>query len=149
MSQSLVKNLLHLVYSIKHRNPWIPLAARERLYAYQAGIFKQWDSHAIAIGGVEDHVHALFVLSKNHPLIKIVEEVKKGSSKWMKCETNNAEFCWQSGYAAFSVSVSNAAQVEEYIRNQEKHHHKMTFQDELRILFDRHRVEFDEQYVWD
>ena len=150
MSQSLAKNLLHLVFSTKHRSLWIPPTVRERLYAYQAGIFKEWDSPALAIGGVDDHVHALFVLSKNHPLKKIVEEVKKGSSKWMKREgTGNADFYWQNGYAAFSVSQSNALAVKRYIENQEEHHRKMTFQDELRILLKRHRVEFDEQYVWD
>ena len=76
MSQSLVKNLIHLVYSTKHRKAWIPEDVRERLWAYQAGIFKDWESPALIIGGVEDHVHALFSLSKNYPLKKIVEEVK-------------------------------------------------------------------------
>ena len=150
MSQSLVKNLLHLVYSTKHRNPSIPVEAQQRLWAYQAGIFKDWDSPALVIGGVEDHVHALFSLSKNHALIKIVEEVKKGSSKWMKSEgAGNQDFYWQSGYAAFSVSQSNVEMVRRYIENQEIHHRTMTFQDELRLLFTRHEIEFDERYVWD
>ena len=150
MSQSLAKNLLHLVFSTKHRSLWIPDTVRQRLYAYQGGIFKEWDSPALAIGGVDDHVHVLFSLSKNHALIKIVEEVKKGSSKWMKREgTGNADFYWQNGYAAFSVSQSNVEAVKRYIENQEEHHRKMTFQDELRILLERHRVEFDERYVWD
>ena len=74
MTQSLVKNLIHLVYSTKHRKPWIPKEVGDRLYAYQAGIFKQWESPALVVGGVEDHVHALFSLSKNHALKKIVEE---------------------------------------------------------------------------
>ena len=77
MSQSLVKNLIHLVYSTKYRKPWLPEDARDRLFAYQAGIFKQWESPALVIDGVEDHVHALFSLSKNYALKKIVEEVKK------------------------------------------------------------------------
>ena len=150
MSQSLVKNLLHLVYSTKHRSRWIPSEVRERLFAYQAGIFKEWDSPALIIGGVDDHVHALFSLSKNHALKKIVEEVKKGSSKWMKHEgTGNVDFYWQNGYAAFSVSVSNEDAVKRYIANQEEHHRKMTFQDELRALFKRHQVACDERYVWD
>jgi REP element-mobilizing transposase RayT len=150
MSQSLVKNLIHLVYSTKNRTPWIPEEAREKLDAYQAGIFRQWDSPAIIIGGVEDHVHALFLLSKNHALRKIVEEVKKGSSKWMKREgTKNRDFHWQNGYAAFSVSPSNEGDVKRYIENQEQHHRTMTFQDELRALFERHGVEYDERYVWD
>jgi REP element-mobilizing transposase RayT len=150
MSQSLVKNLIHLVYSTKGRAPWIPIAYRDALFAYQAGIYKDWESPALLIGGVEDHVHTLFTLSKNHPLKKIVEEVKKGSSKWMKGDgPKNSEFHWQSGYAAFSVSPSNVPDVRRYIENQDEHHRKMTFQDELRALLRRHGIEFDENYLWD
>jgi len=150
MSQSLVKNLVHLVFSTKHRQPWIPKDHRKGLYAYQAGIFKQWESPALVIGGVEDHVHALFSLSKNHALKKIVEEVKTGSSKWMKNEGPRIpNFYWQRGYAAFSVSQSNAEAVKRYIENQEKHHRKMSFQDELRELLQRHGIECDERYVWE
>ena len=150
MSQSLVKNLIHLVYSTKCRHPWICLEQRRALFAYQAGIFKEWESPALLIGGVEDHVHALFSLSKNHALKKIVEEVKKGSSKWMKTEgPRTADFYWQAGYGAFSVSQSNVDSVSRYIQSQEEHHRKVTFQDELRELFLRHEVEFDERYVWD
>ena len=150
MSQSLVKNLLHLVYSTKHREPLIPKAHRDALFAYQAGIFAQWESPALIIGGVEDHVHALFALSKNHPLKKIVEEVKKGSSKWMKNDWPRLpQFSWQARYAAFSVNQSNVDAVRRYIEGQEEHHRKVSFQDELRTLFKRHGIEFDERYVWD
>jgi REP element-mobilizing transposase RayT len=150
MSQSLVKNLIHLVYSTKQRQPWIAKAHRDELFAYQAGIYQEWDSPAIVIGGADDHVHALFALSKNHPLIKIVEEVKKGSSKWAKTAgPRKPDFFWQAGYGAFSVSQSNLDEVRHYIENQEEHHRKMTFQDELRVLFRRHGIAFDERYVWD
>ena len=84
------------------------------------------------------------------PVKKIVEEVKKGSSKWMKAEGGGGvDFYWQNGYAAFSVSQSNADEVRRYIENQAEHHRRMTFQDELRALFQRHGIEFDERYVWD
>jgi putative transposase len=150
MPQSLVKNLVHLIYSTKHRNLWIPAEIQPRLYAYQAGIFEQWDSPALVIGGVEDHVHALFSLSKNYALKKIVEEVKKGSSKWTKSNLpTNPDFHWQNGYAAFSVSQSNVDEVRLYIENQAEHHRRMTFQEELRAFFARHGVEYDERYVWD
>jgi putative transposase len=150
VSQSLVKNLIHLVYSTKGRVPWISVEQRAGLFAYQAGIFKGWESPALIIGGVEDHVHALFSLSKNHALKKIVEEVKKGSSKWVKTEGPRiAEFYWQAGYGAPSVSQSNVESVFRYVQNQEEHHRKMTFRDELRELFRRNAVEFDERYVWD
>jgi putative transposase len=150
MSQSLVKNLIHLVYGTKDREPWIVKEHREGLYRYQAGIFKAWESPALIIGGTDDHVHALFSLSKNFALKKIVEEVKKGSSKWMKIDgPGDMRFHWQAGYGAFSVSQSGAEQVKRYIRDQERHHRKMTFQDELRVLFRKHGIEFDERYVWD
>ncbi len=151
MSQSRVKNLIHLVYSTKHRTPWIPKNVQERLWAYQAGIFENLESPALIIGGVEDHVHALFALSKNYALKKVVEEVKKASSKWMKTDdgTGNAMFTWQAGYAGFSVSESNVPAVKKYIRNQAEHHLRMTFQDELRLLFHKHGITFDERYVWD
>ncbi|HVX57543.1 MAG TPA: transposase [Candidatus Saccharimonadales bacterium] len=150
MSQSLVKNLIHLIYSTKERRLWLPEAHRDDLFAYQAGIFQALDSPALIIDGVDDHVHALFSLSRKHALMKIVEEVKKASSKWMKIDgPKNPLFTWQAGYSAISVSQSAVADVTEYIRNQKEHHHKMTFQDELRALLRRHQIEFDERYLWD
>jgi putative transposase len=150
MSQSLVKNLLHLVYSTKYRKPWIHEPIRNGLWAYQAGIFRRWDSPALIIGGTDDHVHALFSLSKNHALKKVIEEVKKSSSKWIKVqEACFKDFHWQGGYAAFSVSPSNVEKVRKYIEDQEEHHRTMTFQEELRALFQRNGIEYDERYVWD
>ena len=150
MSQSLVKNLVHLVYSTKNRHGWIHKDVRKELCAYRAGIFKEWQSPAQKIGAVEEHIHALFSLSRNYPLKKIVEEVKKGSSKWMKTQGSQfKDFYWQNGYAAFSVSQSHLDKVSRYIENQDEHHRKMTFQDELRNLLRKHRIEYDERYLWE
>jgi len=115
-----------------------------------SGILKDWDSPAIIIGSVADHAHLLFRLSKNHALSKVVEHVKKGSSKWIKTQGSRyADFHWQAGYGAFSVSQSNAPRVKTYIANQEEHHRERNFQDEFRAFLRRHQVEFDERYVWD
>jgi putative transposase len=150
MSQSLVKNLIHLVYSTKNRVACLDDAIRPRLWAYKQGIVQQWDSPALVIGGVEDHIHLLFALSKNHALKKIVEEVKKGSSVWIKEQSPRfADFHWQTGYGAFSVSESNAPAVRTYVENQADHHRTMTYQDELRELLRRHGIAFDERYLWD
>lgn len=149
MPQSLAKNTIHLVFSTKGRRTWLKNEVRPRLFAYLAGIFEQWESPAIVIGGHDDHVHALFLLSKNYALAKVVEEVKKGSSKWMKTQGKEmADFSWQNGYGAFSVSESNIAEVRKYIERQAEHHHRMTFQDELRQLFARHGIQVDERYLW-
>ena len=149
MPQSLSMNLVHLIYSTKHRDASLTPAIRSKLYAYQAGILQEWNSPAIVIGGAFDHVHALFVLS-NNALCKVVEEVKKGSSKWIK--TQGAVFaalCWQNGYGAFPVSESQVEHVRRYIEQQEAHHRTMTFQEEFRVFLSRHRLECDERYVWD
>ena len=150
MSQSLSMNLVHLIYSTKNRIPCFGPDIRPALFKYQAGIFREWGSPAIEIGGEKDHVHALFVLSKNHALCKIIEEVKKGSSKWMKTQGSAfQDFCWQGGYGAFSVSQSHVSDVRAYILRQEEHHRTMTFQEEFRKFLERYGIEYDDRYVWD
>jgi REP element-mobilizing transposase RayT len=150
MPQSLARNLIHLIFSTKNRFPYLSPSIRPELNAYLAGILRQWDSPAVAVGSVEDHVHALFLLSKNQALCKIVEEVKRGSSKWIKTKAPSlAGFYWQNGYGAFSVSQSNLLRVRRYIDNQEEHHRRISFQDEFLEFLKRHGVEYDERYVWD
>jgi putative transposase len=150
MPQSLSKNLIHLIYSTKNRMPNLSADVRSDLFAYKAGILKEWECPAIRIGGVADHVHLLFHLSKNHALAKVIEEVKKGSSKWLKTRGPAFQgFHWQAGYGAFSVSQSHVDQVLRYIEGQAEHHLKRSFEDEFRMFLQRHQVEFDERYVWD
>ena len=86
MSKSLALNLIHLIFSTKNRVGCLNPAIRPKLFAYQAGILEEWDSPAIVIGGEAEHVHILFMLSKNRALCKVIEEVKKGSSKWIKTQ---------------------------------------------------------------
>jgi len=150
MSQSLAKILIHLIYSTKNRSPILTADVRPELWKYKRGILENWDCSTLTIDGAADHAHLLFVLSRNHPLKKIVEEVKKGSSKWIKTQSEKYDnFHWQNGYAAFSVSQSNVEQVKQYIENQEKHHRRMTFQEEFKEFLIRHEIDFDERYVWD
>jgi REP element-mobilizing transposase RayT len=107
MAQSLARNLIHLNFSTKNRAPLLQATIRPELNGYIAGIFTNWKSPAIIIGSVADHVHALFGLSKNYALVKVVEEVKRGSSKWIKTKGREfAPFARQNGNGAFSVSSS-------------------------------------------
>jgi REP element-mobilizing transposase RayT len=150
MSQSLAKLLTHLVYSTKHREPFIHDGLRDELHRYTAAILKDLDSPAILINSVEDHIHILFSLSKNHALKDVVEKVKKETSKWIKRRDPALNcFYWQSGYGAFSVSQSNVKPVVKYITGQREHHRKVSFQDEFRAFLKRYEIEFDERYVWD
>ena len=151
MSQSLSKIWTHLIFSTKDRYPFLTDATiRCDLHAYLASILKANNCPTLIVGGVSDHVHALFVLSKNHSIADIVYEIKRSSSKWVKRQAANLrQFYWQAGYGAFSVSQSHVEQVERYIRDQEKHHRKKTFQDEFREFLLKYQVDYDERYVWD
>ena len=150
MAQSLAKVFVHLIFSTKGRRRFIVEDIRDELNAYLVGIFRNYDSPALRVGCVEDHVHILLSLSRNYAIKKIVEEVKKGSSKWVKTQGPPFEgFYWQNGYGAFSVSPSNVEAVIEYIASQSEHHRTMTFQEEFRRFLKKHGMEFDERYVWD
>jgi putative transposase len=150
MPQSLAKVVVHLVYSTKDRTPWLRNPAlREQLFAYKATILQKVDSPALLIGGVEDHIHALCLLSRKFAIKDAVEEAKTETSKWFKKqEATLSEFHWQAGYGIFSVSESNVEQVKNYIAHQEQHHRRMSFQDEFRELCRRHGVALDERYAW-
>jgi REP-associated tyrosine transposase len=150
MSQSLSKLYVHLVFSTKHREPLLLAPVRDRMHAYLATVLKNQDSPAVKIDGTSDHVHALFRLSKNVSLAKIVEEIKTSTSKWAKTQGRAlVNFHWQSGYGGFSVSPAEVDSVTEYIAKQEEHHRVVTFEEEYRKFLQSHGIEFDERYVWD
>jgi REP element-mobilizing transposase RayT len=150
MGQSLVKNYVHIVFSTKHRQPIIHAPYDLELYSYLGGICNKLESPVIKIGGYTDHVHILCMLSKKIALMKLLEEVKSHSSKWMKTkDISLCNFYWQDGYGAFSVNPSEVDRVIAYIANQHEHHGKKTFQDEYRLFLKKYKVEYDERYVWD
>lgn len=150
MSQSLVKNLIHLTFSTKGRALLIKNDVRQELHKYIKGVFREWECPAIAVNSVEDHLHALFCLSKNLALKKIAEEVKRSSSRWIKSKGRTYRtFYWQAGYGAFSISQSAVPTVVRYIENQREHHRRRSFQDEFRELCRRYEMEIDERYCWD
>ena len=108
------------------------------------------DSTALLIGGVEDHIHILILLSRKYAIKDVIQQSKTETTKWIKARGDGyQDFHWQAGYGAFSVSQSNAEQVKQYIAHQEEHHRKMSFQDEFRGLCRRHGITIDERYVWD
>jgi putative transposase len=149
MPQSLSKVLVHLIFSTKNREPNIAEAVRPRLHAYLVGILDNLKSPSLQTGGVADHVHSLFALSRTISQADLVEELKKGSSKWMKVEGGVPTFTWQAGYGAFSIGESQADTVIRYIQNQAEHHRQVTFQEEFRKFLERYKVAYDEKYVWD
>ena len=150
MSQSLVKNYIHVVFSTKHRQPLILPAFEEELYRYLGGVCKNLECVPIVVGGHADHVHILCLLSKNISLAHLIKELKASSSKWFKSKDDMLHnFYWQNGYGVFSVDAARVDTVNSYISNQKRHHESKSFQEEYRTLLTQHHVEYDERFVWD
>lgn len=140
MPSSYVCNHVHIVFSTKDRLKLIPEELQPKLWAYMAGIAKNHGMHVAAIGGVEDHVHALIELGPTFSIAKAVQGLKANSSRWMN-EHPGVRFEWQEGYFACSVSRSQLPTVLAYIANQKEHHHKMDSAQEFESLLRRHGFE--------
>jgi REP element-mobilizing transposase RayT len=151
MSQSLSKVWLHVVFSTKHRRPFLrEPAVRDVMTRYLIGTLRNIKCPSLNTGVVEDHVHILCSLHRTASIAQLVEQVKTSFSSHIKeADPSLRDFHWQNGYAAFSVSPSNVEQVKQYVSQQEAHHLQVTFQDEFRRLLRRHGIEYDERYVWD
>lgn len=149
MPQSLSQIYIHLVFSTKDREPWIQPTVQPRLHAYLAGTLNAIDCPALVVGGMPDHVHLLFRLSRKSALSDVVKDAKVESSKWMKDEGGASEFAWQAGYGAFSVSASQLETVTHYIQHQAEHHATRTFQEEFRRMLELYQIDYNEAYVWD
>lgn len=150
MGQSLVKNYLHIVFSTKYRKPSIQPSVETELYNYLGGICNKLECPPIIVGGYVDHIHILCMLSKKITLMKLMEELKSHSSKWIKTRGEDySDFYWQDGYGAFSVNPSQIDRVIAYIANQKRHHAKIDYKKEYRIILTTYKMPFDERYVWD
>ena len=142
--------LYHIVFSTKGRKPLIADDLREELYRYIGGIIRAEGGIQLEIGGISDHVHILSKLKPADSVSQMLNRIKANSSKWVNENGKlGVRFTWQEGYAAFSVSESRVPDVVQYIRNQEEHHRKHSFQEELVALLKRHRIEYDPRYLWD
>jgi len=150
MPQSLSCILVHLVFSTKNRERFLTPSLQRELHPYLAVTLDNIDCPSLQVGGVEDHVHLFFGLSRTRTIADLVETVKTSSSKWIKTKVPGlTAFRWQSGYAAFSVSHSDAPKAIAYVQQQTRHHQTRSFEDEYRLLLRRYQVAFDERYVWD
>jgi REP element-mobilizing transposase RayT len=147
---SYISSHFHCVFSTKERRRLISPQLRERLWPFLGGIARQNKMKAIEIGGVEDHVHILLSLPSTMAIAKALQLIKGGSSKWVHDTfPEHRDFAWQVKYGAFGTSVSLLDKTIEYIKGQEAHHRKMTFQEEFLVLLKKHRIEYDERYLWE
>jgi len=147
MAHSFTSILVHAVFSTSGRKPLLTDAMRPEMHAYLGGVLREMGAVPVVIGGIADHVHLLAGLRADLAVADCLRVVKTNSSRWAK-ERWSRPFAWQGGYGAFSVSESRRDAVIRYIQDQEKHHRRISFQEEFLKLLRSHGVEFDQRYIW-
>ena len=141
------KLLYHLVFSTKDRRPLITPELRDPLFQYIGGIVREHRGVLMTAGGMPDHVHLLVNLRAQPSIADHLQAIKGNSSRWLNKRNPDRRFAWQAGYGAFSLSESKVPSVRRYIANQERHHRRISFKDELIQLLERHGVDYDERFV--
>jgi REP element-mobilizing transposase RayT len=149
MGHSYTSSLFHCVFSTKERRNLITPELQEHLWPYMGGIARKNRMKALAVGGIEDHVHILLSMPSTLALAKAVQLIKGGSSKWVHDTfPTRRTFGWQEGYGAFSIGVSQIDSTVAYIRSQARHHRRKTFQQEFLEFLEKHGIDYDPRYVW-
>jgi len=146
MAHSYVCVYVHVIFSTKDRMRLIPTDKHRSLERYISGVAANHSMKALAVGGMEDHIHVLLSLAADIAVAKAVNLLKSNSSRWLR--RARPRFAWQEGYAAFSVSASALQSVTEYIRNQAEHHKKRDFAQEYLTLLRKHGVQYDPKWVF-
>lgn len=140
---------IQTIFAVQNRQSLIQQKFREELYKYITGIIQSHEHKLLQINGMPDHIHILFGMRPGQSLSDLMKQVKQDSSKWINNKgVISGRFSWQAGYGAFSYSKSQVPNVIRYIQNQEKHHQKMTFEEEYLTLLKTHLVEYDERYIF-
>jgi putative transposase len=138
---SFVKIWVHTVFSTKNREPLLSKNIRSKVYEHIISNCHKKKIFLEAINGYSEHVHCLISLGKEQSISQVSQLIKGEASFWInKNELTTSKFMWQDDYFAVSVSESQVKQVVKYIQNQEVHHAKKSFSDEV--------DEFMNKYGW-
>ncbi len=150
MANTFYQLYIQIVFSVKKRESLIPIEHKEDIHKYITGIVKNNKCKMIAINSVEDHIHIFVGIHPTISVSNLVKAIKTSTTEFIKDKRwNKFKFNWQDGYGAFSYSRSHIDKVVKYIKNQEKHHSKISFAEEYKEFMDKFGVEYDEKYLLD
>jgi REP element-mobilizing transposase RayT len=149
MAHTFTNLLTHVIFSTQGRQPFLSQNLSPDLLAYMGGIVRRLHGKMIESNARPDHVHCLLSLPATLSVAEALRVLKANSSLWVHEIRHRPTFAWQTGYGAFSVSQSNLPAVVKYIRNQDQHHRKVTFQEEFITFLKRHGISYDPQYLWE
>ena len=141
------QHLYHIVFRTKNSKPTIKQDQVDQLYAYITGIIINKDSHLYRINGVENHLHILIDMHPSIAPADFVKEIKVSTSIWMKESGFIPSFKgWAEGYGSFTCSFMDIGRLIDYIKNQQVHHKKKTFEEEYRDLLIESGIRIDKRY---
>ena len=147
MPHTYISTLIHCVFSTKNRVHGIPPAIQPDLWAYIGGIARANAAKALAVGGTDNHAHALLSIPSIMSVARAVQLIKGGSSKWLHDEYK-LDWEWQEGYGAFTVGMSQVPRTIQYINSQPEHHHRLSFEDEFAAFLRKHNISYDPKFVF-
>ena len=146
---SYTKLMYHIVFSTKNRMATLKQEHLPRIREYIGGIIRSMGGQMLAANGPPDHLHIAAIGPPTIDVSNFVKTIKDNSSKWMHQTVPDLEYLyWQDDYAAFTVSPSALPRLIAYIANQQEHHRKVDFKQELIALLRRHGVPYEEGYLW-
>jgi REP-associated tyrosine transposase len=141
--------LTHVIFSTKNREHLIVPDLKPDLIAYMGGIVRELEGKIVAANSMPDHVHMLLSLPPRLAVAEASRIVKTNFARWVhQRSSRHRSFGWQVGYGAFSVSQSNASSVVKYIGEQEKHHRRVSFQEEFISFLKKNAIRYNERYIW-
>jgi len=133
---------IHLVWATKDRQPYLNKTIRKQVFKHikENGLTK--DIMVDHINGHQEHVHCLISMNSHQNIETVANLLKGESSFWInKNKLANSKFGWQDEYFAASISHSQVDAIRQYIRNQEEHHKKKTFQEEYEEFMNKYDFE--------
>ena len=142
--------LYQLVFGSKDHNPFLSSRNREVLFAYIAGVLKKKFCHSYIVGGAVNHIH---IITHIHPTVcpaYLIKDIKEASHALICRErTLFPNFPgWQVGYSGFTCHISSKQALIRYVKDQEEHHKKVSFKDEIINLLEDNEVDFKENYLF-
>jgi len=139
--------LYHIIFRTKDGKKVLNQEHNEELCKYVWGIIKNKKGFLYRINAMEEHVHILSDLHPGIALADYLRDIKTASSIWLKQHGEFPNFeGWADGYAALTYTYNDKDAVINYIKNQQEHHKKFSFEEEYRKLLNEHGIEIDERF---
>jgi REP element-mobilizing transposase RayT len=139
--------LYHIVFATKGRLPVLSDSRRDDLFRYINGVIKNSHCKPVWTNGVKEHIHSLLSVHPTVALADLLKGIKVASSTWIKEDKVFPNFAgWQEGYGAFTHSLREQPELIAYLKRQEEHHRKVTFEEGYRKLLLDAGIKIDERY---